>query len=153
MLFRGDSSPRKYMVINKHRELILDAVDTRYAHGKDIRRVGNSRNNPMQKKQASDKPNIVNMCGYLHVQLSNCQFESCTWKYWQMLTMLEAVTSFQIWLDKERSRQVSYVKLFISYKLIAVLKRTLTTRMSLYDAQFSSVLRRYFLEISMNWIF
>ena len=82
---------------------------------------------------------MLNLFGQLHTQL--CALQTA------------AANTFKTQTMNEQSRQVSSIKQFKSYHLIALLKRPLSKRMGQCDSQFSSVIRRYPLDIHMSCTF
>lgn len=66
---------------------------------------------------------------------------------------MAAPTSINTQLDNEILRNMPYVQQFISYQLIDLHNRPLSKRVSLCDTEFSSVLRRHPLEISIPCAF
>ena len=93
----------------------------------------------LQNKQDADNQIMLNLFGQLQRQV--CALQTA------------AANTFQTQTMNEQSRQVSSIKQFISYQLIALLKRPLSKRMGQCDSQFSSVIRRYPLAISMPCTF
>ena len=93
------------------------------------------RLNQIEQKQASDVQQFVNMFGTLQRQVTALQ--------------QAYATNFNTVVDNERSRQISFVKYFISHRLLALMKRPLSRRSGICDTVFSSALRRHPLEICM----
>lgn len=122
-----------------HAEVTHVAAATSDVIGKDTRGTLHRIINQLQKKQDSDNQHMLNLFGQLQRQV--CALQTA------------AVNALQTQTMNEKSRQVSSVKQFISYQIIALLKRPLTKRMGQCDSQFSSVLRRYPLELSMPCTF
>lgn len=89
----------------------------------------------LQAKQTSDGQHMTNLFRKLQRHVSALQ--------------TAAATSINKQLDNERLRNVSYVKQIIYYKLMDLLKRSLSKRVGVCDTEFSSALRRNLLETSM----
>jgi len=93
----------------------------------------------LQNKQDADNQIMLNLFGQLQRQV--CAIQSA------------AANTLQSQKMNEQSRQVSSIKQFISFQLIALLKRPLSKRMGHCESQFSSAIRRYPLEITMPCTF
>ena len=133
--FAGQSEERINATGDAHDDRTPSGNTSTATHNIDTRSWITRRLDQIEQKQATDVQQFVNLFGTLQRQVTALQ--------------QAYATNFNTVVDNERSRQISFVKYFISHRLISLMKRPLSRRSGICDTVFSCALRRHPLEICM----